>query len=112
VISDAIVKCNLTKEMQMTPPHKLYRSSTAVVKREIADETILVPIRKSAEELDSIYTVNEVAARIWDLMDGKKTVTEIKKTILNEYDVTPEELDRDVEELISKLLSERLIEES
>lgn len=93
------------------PPHKFYRSSTAVVKREIGNDTILVPIRKSAEELDSIYTVNEVAARIWDLMDGKKTITEIKKAILNEYDVIPEKLDRDVEEFIRKLLGERLIEE-
>jgi hypothetical protein len=95
----------------MTTLNKSYRSSTEIIKREIGNETILVPIRKSAEELDSIYTVNEIAARIWDLMDGKKTVAEIKKTLLNDYDVTLEELDRDVEEFISKLLNERLIEE-
>jgi hypothetical protein len=95
----------------MTILNKSYRSSTEVVKREIGNDTILVPIRKTAEELDSIYTVNDIAVRIWDLMDGKKTVAEINKTILNEYDVTLEELDRDVEEFISKLLSERLIEE-
>jgi hypothetical protein len=95
----------------MTTLNKSYRSSTEVVKREIGNDTILVPIRKTAEELDSIYTVNDLAVRIWDLMDGKKTVAEIKQTILNEYDVTLEELDRDVEDFISKLLSERLIEE-
>ena len=37
-----------------------------IVSRKIAGEVILVPIRKNVGDLESIYTLNEVAARIWE----------------------------------------------
>lgn len=82
-----------------------------VVRRQIADEIILVPVRKSAEELDSIYSINPLAAQIWDLLDGQKTLGEIRELLLQQYDVTPEELDRDLAEFVEQLKSEKLIRE-
>ena len=88
----------------------LYKKSGSVVKRNIADEIILVPIRKSAEELDSIFTINLVAGRIWELIDGEKSIKEIKDILIEEYDVTPEQLDKDTEEFIKKLQQAGLID--
>ena len=83
-----------------------------VVRRQIADEIILVPVRKSAEELDSIYSVNPMAAQIWDLLDGQRTLGEIRALLLQQYDVTPEELDKDLAEFVDQLKAEKLIRDA
>jgi hypothetical protein len=83
-----------------------------VVRRQIADEIILVPVRKSAEELDSIYSINPMAAQIWDLLDGQRTLGEIRELLLQEYDVTPAELEKDITEFVEQLKSEKLIREA
>ena len=88
-----------------------YSKTGDVVKRQIADETILVPVRKTAEELDSIYSVNPMAGEIWELMDGQRSLADIKKTLLDKYDVTSQELDKDLEEFIRQLKSENLIKD-
>ena len=74
-----------------------------IVSRKIAGEVILVPIRKNVGDLESIYTLNEVAARIWELVDGKKKVKDIKKAIVEEYQIGEEEAEKDLLELLSQL---------
>ncbi len=88
---------------------KRYAKTGDVVRRQIADEIILVPVRKTAEELDSIYSVNQMAGAIWDLLDGQRSLADIKKLLLEKYDVTPEQLDKDVDEFIAQLKSENLV---
>jgi hypothetical protein len=80
----------------MTYLDRIYRKSDSIVFRKIGDECILVPIRQGVGDLDSIYTLNETAARIWDLIDGQKKVQEIKDQLLAEYDVTPFEAEKDL----------------
>ena len=67
-----------------------------MVSRNIADEVILVPIRQNVGDLESIYTLNEVAGRIWELMDGEMKVREIKERIVEEFEVTPEKAEKDL----------------
>ena len=49
----------------MTSLSCIYSKSESVVFREIGEECILVPIRQGVGDLDSIYTLNRTAARIW-----------------------------------------------
>jgi len=74
-----------------------------IVSRKIADEIILVPIRQNVGDLESIYTLNEVAARIWELIDGERKIEEIKDKIVEEFEVTPAEAEKDLIELLQKL---------
>ncbi|TET24447.1 MAG: PqqD family protein, partial [Candidatus Aminicenantes bacterium] len=67
------------------------------------DEVILVPIRQNVGDLESISTLNDVAARIWELIDGKMKVREIKDKIIEEFDVTPQEAEKDLVEYIKQL---------
>lgn len=83
-----------------------------IVSRRIAGEVILVPIRKNVGDLESIYTLNEVAARVWELIDGKREVKEIKDKIVEEFAVTPEEAEKDLIELLEKLEKIEGIKES
>ena len=87
----------------MTYLEKRYQKDPNMVSRKIADEFILVPIRQNVGDLESIYTLNEVAARIWELIDGKRKAKEIKDKIVGEFEVTPEKAEKDLIELLQKL---------
>lgn len=79
------------------------------VTRSIAGETIIVPIKSGVGDLDSIYTLNEVGTRIWQLIDGVRTAEGIVNIITEEYDVTPEAAAQDVSDLLGALEAEGLI---
>jgi len=82
---------------------KCYVKSDKVVFRKIADEFVLVPIHKEAVDLESIFSFNETAARMWELMDGKKTGFEIAKTVAEEFKQETGEVEKDLMEFIAKL---------
>jgi hypothetical protein len=75
---------------------KVYKKSESIVSRRIGDEYILVPIRQDVGDLESIYTLNETAALIWELIDGKTQASKIKEKIVEEFDVEPEEAEEDL----------------
>ncbi|MBI4621093.1 MAG: PqqD family protein [Desulfobacterales bacterium] len=82
---------------------KIYKKSDSIVSRKIADEFILVPIRQNVGDMESIYTLNETAARIWELIDGGTKVRKIKEKIIEEFEVTPEEAEKDIIEHLQQL---------
>lgn len=82
---------------------KVYKKSDSIVSRKIGDEFVLVPIRQNVGDLENIYTLNETAARIWELIDGKTQTSEIKEKIVEEFDVKPEEAEKDLIEHLQLL---------
>jgi len=90
---------------------KVYRRSDEIVFRKIGEECILVPIRQGASDLESIYTLNETAARIWELLDGTATGIEIRNKITEEFDVAPEEAEKDLIHHLQELASVKAITE-
>lgn len=79
------------------------------VTRNIKDETIIVPVKGDVSDLDSIYTLNEVGSLVWKLLDGQTSVSEIVNSVCSEYDITHEEAQKDVIELIDSLEKAGLI---
>jgi hypothetical protein len=55
------------------------------------------------------YTLEAVGTRVWQLCDGKRTISEIAATIAEEYDASPETIERDVMELVKELMDEELV---
>jgi hypothetical protein len=80
-----------------------------LVTRHIAGETLIVPVKGQVGDLDSIYTLNEVGTRIWQLIDGDTPLSNIVNAIQSEYEVTEQEATRDVLELFDTLQSAGLI---
>ena len=85
------------------PDTVVLRKNPDMVTRVIDDETILVPVYKTSDEINCIYTFNKVASRVWELIDGKKTVGEIKGQVLKEFDTTPEDTDKEMRKLLKDL---------
>ncbi len=82
----------------------VYKKSDSIVSRKIADEFILVPIRRKLADVNSIYLLQEdVSFRIWELIDGQRPVGEIKEIICEEFDVSPEQAQNDLIEFLNQL---------
>ena len=56
------------------------------------------------------YGLDEVGARIWELIQEPSMVGDIRDTLVLEYDVEPERCERDLVDLLQKLAGEGLIE--
>ena len=88
---------------------RVYRHADDVICREVGEESILVPIRNNVGSLDYIYTLSPVAARMWALLDGTRSIDEVVAAICDEYDVTAEQATADVAELVSDLENVSLV---
>jgi hypothetical protein len=87
----------------------IYRRSSDVVCRQVGQESILVPIRHNVGNLDFVYTLSPVAAKIWSLLDGERTVEEIAHALCNEFDVEPAAAAADAAALLEDLASASLV---
>ena len=72
---------------------------------DLAGETAILNIKNGV-----YYGLDPLGARIWNLMQEPRAVSEIQDTISGEYDVEPERWARDLHVLLEKLLAEGLIE--
>jgi hypothetical protein len=92
--------------------HQVYMHDPSIVSRSIAGEMILVPIRKNVGDLESIYTLNETGARIWELIDGQRTLAEIHQHISQEFEIDPMVARDDLVELVESLLEQGALVET
>lgn len=96
-------------------PDTVYARNDEIVSRRIVDELILVPIRKNVADMETLFTLNDVGARVYELIDGKRKVSDIIDAIVAEFDVTSDEASSDVREFLEQLIeidSIRKIEEA
>jgi hypothetical protein len=90
-------------------PNSIYRRSADVVCRQVGLESILVPIRHNVGNLDFVYTLSPVAARIWSLLDGSRSLESIAHELCNEFEVEPETAAADIHELLNDLAGAALV---
>ena len=74
-----------------------------LIKREIAGDTILVPVGKTVLESNGLFVLNELGAFIWDLLPRIDTEEQILDAVLEAYEVSAEEAQRDIGEFLGKL---------
>ncbi len=87
----------------MTAIEAIYKKNETIVHRQIGDEAILVPIRQQSGDLENVYTLNEVASQVWQLIDGKNTLQTIFDSIVNDYEVNRSEAEQDILLLMDQL---------
>lgn len=92
--------------------HEVYSKNPDIVFRKIADEFILVPIKQKAADLRCIYTLNETAAFIWELLDGARAANDIKARVMEEFEVDPSQAEPDISEMFDQLESLSLIQKA
>lgn len=74
-----------------------------IVRRRIAGETILVPIRGEMARLDELFVLNSVGEHIWNLLDGRHTVAEVCAEVSRTFETDEVVVFDDVEEFLADL---------
>ena len=88
----------------------VFKPREGIVSRTIAGETILVPVMGKLADMQRIFTLNSVGEFIWSRLDGNRSLREISCNIVSSFEVEKEQVDSEMEEFISELLKEDLIE--
>ena len=73
------------------------------VTRHIAGETLIMPVAGRVLDLESIYVLNEVGSRIWDLVRSPTTAARIAEVVATEFAVSVERAAGDVAEFLESL---------
>lgn len=75
-----------------------------VMARTVGDETVILDLASG-----TYYGLDPVGARIWQLMAAGQTLTQVCDVMLAEYNVTRENIERDMLALVQTLLDKRLV---
>jgi len=92
-------------------PTAIYARHPDYVQRDVAGECILVPIKRTLTDANSIYVLNETGAALWKRIDGQRTAQDIVTDFCNEYEVATDQLAKDFTLLLDDLLSIQAVEE-
>ena len=82
---------------------KQYKRNENFVFRKIGDEMILVPIKNNVGDMGYIYNLNELGAFIWEHLDGKDRLLDIKNSIVEEFEVSDQEAKEDLSTFLGDL---------
>ena len=78
--------------------------SQEVLSQEVSGETVLLDMQS-----ESYFGLDTVGTRIWQLLQENNRLQQVFDTMLEEYDVDEKQLEEDLNELLDKLLEEKLI---
>jgi hypothetical protein len=77
--------------------------SERIVPRRIGDDLVLVPLAGRGADIDSIFSLNRVAAFVWDRLDGRTNGEAIVDAIVAQFEVDRERAAADYLELVATL---------
>jgi methyltransferase-like protein len=77
--------------------------SESIVTRKTGNEYVLVPVTNNIADMNSVYTLNETGAFIWELIDGEKNVEDLIQAVINEYNIDRETALTDVMSFIDNM---------
>lgn len=74
-----------------------------LIKRDIAGDTILVPVGKTMYDAGGLFVLNELGSFIWDILPQAEDEQAILRAVLEEYEVSEEEAARDIDEFLGEM---------
>lgn len=72
--------------------------------REVAGNTIVVPVGDDAVSFNGVITINETGKFLWELLDKGIEKEELLAKFLEEYQVSKEDAKEDIRAFIQELL--------
>lgn len=77
--------------------------SPSIVSRKTGNEYVIVPVADNIADMNSVYTLNDSGAFIWEHIDGKRTVEELIAAVTTEYDIDKGNASKDVFSFIDNM---------
>ena len=75
-----------------------------VMARQVGNESVILDLASG-----TYYGLDPVGARIWQLMTEGQTLAQVCETMLAEYEVSREDIERDVLALVQNLADKQLV---
>lgn len=85
--------------------HSTVVASKDQVSSDLGEEIAILDLKEGV-----YYGLDEVGARVWELIQTPITVGAIRDSLVEEYDVEPDRCERDVLALLQRLVDQGLIE--
>ncbi len=79
--------------------------------REIAGDTIIVPVGETALRYNGLITINKSAAALWEALEKGTDTESLIRLLTDRYDVDPDTAAADVKDFLERLRKAELIEE-
>ncbi|QNU66616.1 PqqD family protein [Ruminiclostridium herbifermentans] len=79
--------------------------------REIAGQSVVVPLGARVVEFNGIMTLSESGALLWRELEKNSSVDEMVEVLISEYDIDRETARRDVEKFIKSMVETSIIEQ-
>ena len=79
------------------------------VLRQIGDDYVIVPVGKAALDFNGMITVNETGAFLWEELVKGTNKGELLRTLMDNYEVTQEEAERDIDEFLDVLYKNNIL---
>lgn len=83
-----------------------YAIPNTVLTQKLGDEMVLLDLAG-----EGYFSLNEVGTRVWQLLAQGQSAGQIQAVLEADYDVAPEQLEKDIGELIAQLLEQGLLVE-
>lgn len=87
--------------------------SLSAIKKEFAaryvgDELIIVPLKNNVADMDGMFTLNGTGAFIWEQVIPGRSIGEIEKAVVEEFEVDEETAKNDVGEFLENIYTQFL----
>lgn len=86
------------------------RIKEELVKTEIDDSVVLVPVGEESDRTNFVIELNETAAQICDGIEKGLDANEIAAQLVREYGISPEKASQDVQMVIAQLTEAGAVE--
>ena len=80
-----------------------------LINRTFAGDTILVPVGKTVYESNGLIVLNGVGAFLWDILPEAESEAELLQAVLERYDVSKEQAEKDIRVFLDKLIQMNIL---
>ncbi|MGN0242631.1 MAG: PqqD family protein [Lachnospiraceae bacterium] len=78
--------------------------------REVAGNSVVVPVGAASLDFNGIITLNEVGAFLWEALLEEKEEQQLVDLVVDAYDVSENTAGKDIHEFVCKLKEASLLE--
>ena len=87
----------------------IYQRNKEVVKRNIAGEVFLIPLRSNLADMRNIFVLHGIGEFIWDRLEGPSDADSVHNDIVDHFEVGGGDAKRDLDDHLAELLAADLV---
>lgn len=81
------------------------------IKRQVGERVVVVPIGEAAKNFHGMINLNETGGELWDLLKENTDEDKLLESMLEIYEIEPEQAQKSMEAFLKKLRETGVLEE-